>query len=193
MLKLNNISKSFGDKLVLDRVSLQIGTRGITAIMGQSGIGKTTLLRIISGLETADSGTVESTFKRISYKFQEPRLFEWLTAIENIKVAIGDTTDGVEIAKSYLQKVGLSESADLYPNELSGGMQQRVSFARALAYEGDLLLLDEPFSAVDEKTKQILISLVAEYAQNHAVILVTHSTEEASALGATIVTLTGTS
>lgn len=189
MLTVNKICKSFDQKEVLHDISFRCEDCGVTAIMGASGIGKTTLLNIIAGLEEADDGIVDSTFHRISYKFQEPRLFDWLTARENVKIVLDDNKDAENNAEKLLEKVGLSDSLDKYPHELSGGMQQRVSLARALAHGGDLLLLDEPFSAVDSETRGVLIRLISEYAKSHAVLLVTHSVEEAQALDATIISL----
>ena len=112
-------------------------------------------------------------------------MLDWLTAKENIAAVMPKD----EEADKWLEAVGLLDSAEKYPNELSGGMQQRVALARALAYGGDLLLLDEPFSAVDAETKQVLISLIREYAQNKAVILVTHDLTEAEELNADIITV----
>ncbi len=188
MMEVKNICKSFDEKKVLKNVSFSIPKTGILAIVGKSGIGKTTLLRIVAGLETADSGTIESNSVKIAYKFQEPRLFPWLTALENVTAVIEPNACS-EIAHSYLSSVGLSDAEKLYPDQLSGGMQQRVSLARALAYEADLLLLDEPFSAVDDETKKELLSLVKHYSQNHAVILVTHDADEIKALNASVITL----
>ena len=185
MLKINNLYKTFGDKAVISDLSLNCPDRGVIAIMGASGIGKTTLLNIIAGLEVFDSGEFVNSFKKTSYKFQEPRLLDWLTAKENIAAVMPKD----EEADKWLEAVGLLDSAEKYPNELSGGMQQRVALARALAYGGDLLLLDEPFSAVDAETKQVLISLIREYAQNKAVILVTHDLTEAEELNADIITV----
>ena len=189
MLKIEHIRKSFGEKEVLCDVSLSCQDFGITAIMGASGIGKTTLLNIIAGLETADDGDIESTFTKIGYKFQEPRLFEWMTALDNVKAVVSDKQEAHQIAQHALAIVGLSNNEDKYPLQLSGGMQQRVALARALAFQGDLLLLDEPFSAVDTETKNQLIGAVRQYAKDHAVIIVTHDRTEATALDAVIVEL----
>ena len=188
MLKLNNICVSLGGKQILKDLSFFCDNVGCTAIMGASGIGKTTLLRVIAGLIKPDSGSIENTFHRISVKFQEPRLFPWLTVKENI-AAVLDGKDMGGTADKWLAAVGLDGDADKYPRELSGGMAQRVALARALAFGGDLLLLDEPFSAVDEGTKAPLLDLIREYAKTHAVIVVTHSEDEAVVLGAKIVTL----
>ncbi len=187
MLTISNISKSYGDNKVLNNLTLSVSSPGVTAIMGASGIGKTTLLNVIAGLEKADSGEILCLFNKISYKFQEPRLLEWLTAKENIECVISKSSD--KNADYWLEKFNLGDSAEKHPGELSGGMQQRVALARALAYEGDLLLLDEPFSAVDADTKKILIEAIKEYAQSNAVILVTHEVSEAHELNADIITI----
>ena len=189
MLKIESITKSFGDKAVLRDLSLSVADTGIVAIMGSSGIGKTTLLNIIAGLEEADGGNISCTFKKISYKFQEPRLFEWLTAVENVELVLDSSSAGVT-ARDLLCRLGLADSLGKYPAELSGGMQQRVALARAIAYDGDLLLLDEPFSAVDEETKKQLIALIKQYGETHSVMIVTHDRAEAEALDAKILELT---
>ena len=187
MLKINNISKKYGDNEVIRSFSMVCPDIGAIAIMGASGIGITTLLNIIAGIEKADSGEIESTFEKTSYKFQEPRLLEWLTARENIEVVLPSVSKNE--ALKWLEAVGLTDSFDKYPSELSGGMQQRVALARALAYQGNLLLLDEPFSAVDAETKKILIDIIKEYAKDHAVMLVTHDISEAKDLNADIIVM----
>lgn len=185
MLKVNNLSVSLGGKTILDHVSFSLGDRGILAVMGSSGIGKTTLLRVLAGLISPDSGEILSDFNKISYKFQEPRLFDWLTARENIAAVLSGDEANTE-ADKWLAAVGLKKDGNKFPPELSGGMQQRIALARALAYGGDLLLLDEPFSAVDAETAEMLMSFVREYAQSHAVILVTHNKNEVKNLDATL-------
>ena len=189
MLTVEKIAKCFDEKTVLEDLSFTCPSRGVTAIMGASGVGKTTLLNIIADLQKPDQGKITSTFNKISYKFQEPRLFEWLTALENVKMVIKDVPNAEKTARDLLTRVGLGESLSKYPRELSGGMQQRVALARALAYGGDLLLLDEPFSAVDTETRGILLDVISEYAKNYAVLIVTHSKEEAQLLNADIIML----
>ncbi len=188
MLKVNNLCVTLGGKPVLENFSLFCEDTGCTALMGASGIGKTTFLRVLAGLIKPDSGEVESTFTRVSVKFQEPRLFDWLTVKQNV-AAVLDGGEADSVAEAWLASVGLENHLHKYPHELSGGMAQRVALARALAYGGDLLLLDEPFSAVDEATKAPLLDLIREYARSHAVILITHNREEAELLEARIVQL----
>lgn len=189
MMEVKNLAKSFGEKTVLNNVSFSVPCTGVHAIVGKSGIGKTTLLRLIAGLDTPDSGMIVTDNVKIAYKFQEPRLMNWLTALENVAIVIEDKENTEQIALALLEKVGLFDAAPLYPDQLSGGMQQRVALARALAFEGDVLLLDEPFSAVDEETKRSLMSLVKQYAKTHAVILVTHDPSEIESLGASTIRL----
>lgn len=189
MIEIKNLAKSFGGKTVLNNVSFSVPSTGVYAIVGKSGIGKTTLLRLIAGLEPPDAGAVLTEGMRIAYKFQEPRLMNWLTALENVAIVIEDKENAKELALALLEKVGLSDAASLYPDQLSGGMQQRVALARALAFEGDILLLDEPFSAVDEATKKDLLTIVKQYSQTHAVILVTHDPDEIESLGANVIHL----
>jgi ABC-type nitrate/sulfonate/bicarbonate transport system ATPase subunit len=187
MLKIIDLSKKYGDKKVIESFNMSCESAGVFAVMGASGVGKTTLLNIIAGLDKDYQGEVLSLYKKISYKFQEPRLLNWLTAKENVKCVVEDESDSK--ALFWLEKVGLKQDAEKYPSELSGGMQQRVALARALAYNADLLLLDEPFSAVDEDTKRNLLNVISDYAKDHCVILVTHDIDEATALNAEIITV----
>ena len=184
MLKIDKLNKKYANTPVLTEFAMNCQNTGVTAIMGASGIGKTTLLNIIAGIQKADSGEIISDFKKISYKFQEPRLLNWLTAKENVE-AVSSPTE----AHKWLKAVGLEDNADKYPDELSGGMQQRVALARALAFGGDLLLLDEPFSAVDADTKKMLIDVIADYAKSNAIILVTHDSSDADLLNAEIIAI----
>ena len=185
MLKLTNISHSFAEHAVLKGKNLTIHPGQRIALMGPSGCGKTTLLRIALGLLKPISGTVENTFRKTAVVFQEPRLLPWRTALENVNLVLGDGKSTLESAKSYLDQVQLADAADKYPRELSGGMQQRVAVARALAAEGDLLILDEPFKAMDEALREQVIALVNQ--TEAAILLVTHEEAEAKSLGGEII------
>ena len=187
MLKLTGISHSYGDHPVLRNVDLTIRPGQRIAVMGPSGCGKTTLLRIALELLKPASGTVENTFRKTAAVFQEPRLLPWRTALENVNLVLGDGKATLDTATAYLNRVHLSDAADKYPRELSGGMQQRVAVARALAAEGDLLILDEPFKAMDEALRLQIISLVAQ--TDGAILLVTHDEAEAKQLGCEIIYL----
>ena len=185
MLKLTNISHSYGDRTVLEKFSLTLKPGQRIALMGPSGCGKTTLLRIAMGLLSPTAGTVENTFRKTSVLFQEPRLLPWRTALENVNLVLGDDRRTMEQARWHLKRLGLGQSADKYPKELSGGMQQRTALARAMAFDGDLLVLDEPFKAMDEALRFQVIAQVAE--TTAAILLVTHDEAEAVALGCEII------
>ena len=118
--------------------------------------------------------------------FQEPRLAPWLTAAENINLVLGDTAESLPEAIKWLKKLGMEDAIDKYPHELSGGMQQRVALARALAYNSELLLLDEPLSSLDETLADELLIFIKEYAKDKTVVFVTHSTAQAKAFADTI-------
>ena len=185
MLELKNVSLSYGERRVLHDVSLRLDHGERIAVMGPSGCGKTSLLRVIAGLQSPDSGTVERTVQQLSFVFQEPRLLPWLTAAENVRLVLPDAHQG-EDAAAWLSRLGLSDAADKLPAELSGGMQQLVSLARALVCAPDLLLLDEPFKALDAAAKQNAITALSD-GTDAAVILVTHNAREAEALGCRVI------
>ena len=185
MLELKNVSLSYGRLRVLRNVSLRLDPGERIAVMGPSGCGKTSLLRVISGLQSPDSGTVERTARRLSFVFQEPRLLPWLTAGENVRLVLPDAHHG-EDARVWLSRFGLNDAADKLSEELSGGMRQLVSLARALVCAPDLLLLDEPFKALDAAAKSSAITAVSD-GTDAAIILVTHDAREAEALGCRII------
>ena len=186
MLELKNVSLSYGDLRVLRDVSLRLAPGKRIAVMGPSGCGKTSLLRVIAGLQSPDSGTVERTAQRLSFVFQEPRLLPWLTAEENVNLVLSDKPETMDTARQWLAAVGLADAMKKRPAELSGGMRQRVSLARALAYDGDLFLLDEPLSSLDEAMAAELLDLLKQYTQGKSMIFVTHSPEQAKVLGGEI-------
>ena len=185
MLELKDVSLSFGALEVLRGASLALEQGERIAITGPSGCGKTSLLHVVAGLLHPDSGLVRNRAARTACVFQEPRLLPWLSAEENVSIVMLHGTQGQD-ALMLLKKLGLADSAEKHPCELSGGMQQRAALARALAYAPDLLLLDEPFRALDAASKALAIDAVNERA-DCAVILVTHSPEEADALGCRII------
>ena len=183
MLELNEISLRFGDKQVLDGCALHLQKGGHIALMGPSGCGKTTLLRIALGLQVPDSGTVQRKAGGLAAVFQEPRLLPWRTAAENVNLVLSDREETLPEARAWLRRLELDDARDLYPAELSGGMQQRVSIARALAALPMLLALDEPFKAMDSALRERVMGLTAERVKDTALLLATHSEEEAEALG----------
>ena len=186
MLELRDISVSYGEKTVLQHCDLNLMSGERIALMGPSGCGKTTLLRIALGLQTPDFGTVKRDFSRVSAVFQEPRLLPWRTALENVMLPIAGRTDSRDAAVSHLEKLELADAVGLYPDELSGGMQQRVSLARAMVFTPDLLVLDEAFKGLDVELRGSVLTLLAGSLQNTSVLLATHSEEEARALSCRI-------
>ena len=186
MLELRDISVSYGEKTVLQHCDLNLMSGERIALMGPSGCGKTTLLRIALGLHTPDFGTVKRYFSRVSAVFQEPRLLPWRTALENVMLPIAGRPDSRDAAVSHLEKLELADAVGLYPDELSGGMQQRVSLARAMVFAPDLLVLDEAFKGLDVGLRGRVLTLLAGSLQNTSVLLATHSEEEARALSCRI-------
>jgi NitT/TauT family transport system ATP-binding protein len=175
---------------VFDHFSLDLAEGEVCALVGPSGIGKSSLLHIVAGIDRNFAGSVEGRPQTIGYLFQSPRLLPWRTVRQNLELVIPDHP---EKADAWLTQVGLAGTEDVYPQRLSLGMARRVSLARALAVEPQLLLLDEPFSALDEATAKDMQNLVsAQLKRLHATtILVTHHWHEAAALAHRVVTLDG--
>ena len=148
MIKARDITLRYGDKLVLDRFSLEIPTNGLTALSGPSGCGKTTLLRVLGGLEAPETGTVDgAASSRTAFLFQEDRLLPWRTVGQHLTDVLPRSRRG-ELS-DWLAFAELSGEENAYPAALSGGMARRLALARCAALGGDLLLLDEPFAGVD--------------------------------------------
>jgi sulfonate transport system ATP-binding protein len=186
---LSNVSRIFGDRAVLDSIDLTIRPAEFVAVLGPSGAGKTTLLRLLAGLDQVDAGTITVPAVR-SVVFQEPRLVPAKRVWEN--VVLGSRGGAArQTAITALSEVGLSRHADAWPLTLSGGEAQRVALARALAREPGLLLLDEPFAALDALTRIKMHDLVLQLWQRHhpAVVLVTHDVDEAILLADRILVL----
>jgi NitT/TauT family transport system ATP-binding protein len=190
---LRDVTRRFENGVVaLDAVNLDIMPGKITAIVGASGSGKTTLLRLIAGLDQPTSGSISfNAPPRLAYVFQQPALMPWATVAENIalpaKLQNQDTPDVAAI----LMQVGLSDKIQALPHQLSGGQQMRVSIARALASQPNLLLLDEPFAALDEITRQRLSDLVVQLSQQLklTMVFVTHNISESVYVADTVVVL----
>ena len=168
MIKINNLSHSFGEISVLRNFSLDID-EGIYALMGKSGSGKTTLIRLISGMESIQSGSI-NVDSPISVSFQENRLFPWYSALKNVEIVSDKRT-----ARKILSELNLENSLNKYPSELSGGMKRRVSLARALAAKSKTILLDEPFSGLDNETAQNTLNIIRKYSHGKTVLISTHN------------------
>lgn len=182
MLEMQNVTVAYGDISVLENQSLILPSQAHIALTGPSGCGKTSLLNLVAGLIKPAAGIISLQTERVGYSFQEPRLLPWLTAAENVAAVLSDKKSAAQTACRWLELVGLSDAADKYPAELSGGMAQRVSLARTLAYGGDILLLDEPFKGLDGSRRAEMVALVREHAAGKTLLLATHDREEANAL-----------
>ncbi len=199
-LHIDGLCKRYAERDVLGPISLQLAPGTITVIIGRSGCGKSTLLRCLGGLEQPSSGAVrigagDLRREHIGYVFQEPRLMPWLTVERNVGFGlVGRSPSARQAAVAEaLQLVGLSKCGSLLPKQLSGGMAQRVALARALAPRPQLILLDEPFSALDPFTRkqqqEHLLHLHRHYGTT--MVLITHDMDEALALAGRIIVLGG--
>ncbi len=195
-LQIRGLTKSFKtrreDVLALDNVDLDVADNEFVTIVGTSGCGKSTLLSIVAGLQQESSGevlvdgeSVRGPGRDRGVVFQAYTLFPWLTARKNVEFALRgeqmSRSERSEQANELLALVGLEQFADAHPNQLSGGMQQRVAIARALCYKPQILLMDEPFGALDALTRQLMQELLTEVWEQHklTVLFVTHDVEEA--------------
>jgi NitT/TauT family transport system ATP-binding protein len=188
-LELKNISKSYGELEIFKDFTISFVRGSINCILGPSGCGKTTLLNILNGTVPLDSGNADE-FKdlRLSCVFQEPRLLPWKSVKENIAFVLKENMKTEEMQKrvdEYLSLVQLEKFSDFYPSKLSGGMKQRVSLARAFSYDSDIILMDEPFKALDYKLKYNLIEQFFRLWEKdkRTVIFVTHDVDEALQIG----------
>ena len=198
-VQLTEVSKAYrtggSDLLALDRVSLTVRDGEFVCIIGASGCGKSTLLNLVAGLDKPTAGQVDTGNRRVGLMFQEPALFPWLTAGRNVELAL--RARGVPKAARRVQvdeliaAVRLTGFADKRPHELSGGMRQRVALARALAQDADVLLMDEPFGALDAMTRDLLHDEIERISADRTltVLFVTHNVREAARLGDRVVVL----
>lgn len=193
-IELKNLHKTYtveSQKIhVLKGIHLQIPEQSITVILGKSGCGKTTLLRLVGGLEAPDAGEIHlDAAHKTAFVFQEPRLMPWLNVWENVKFGLKKQTCDTALLQGIIDTVGLSGFEKAYPHQLSGGMQQRTAIARALAYEPSFIMMDEPFAALDyftrDQMQKELIRLQRE--RGVSILFVTHSIDEALILGDKIV------
>ena len=188
-IALRGVTRRFGDEIVLDGLNLVLARGRVTALMGPNASGKTTVARLLLGVDAPDSGVVEGLDGlRCAAVFQEDRLCGHLSAVDNLRLVLGHAEwprVGDELAR-----VGLDGDALTKPvRELSGGQRRRVAIARALIVDADFIVLDEPFTGLDVDVKPLVVSYVNERAAGRTVLLITHAPTEAKALGARIVRL----
>jgi sulfonate transport system ATP-binding protein len=198
-VQLTGVSKVYGKGrsalLALDKVSLTVAEGEFVCLIGASGCGKSTMLAVVAGLDSPTSGQLSTNGKRVSLMFQEPALFPWLTAAKNVELAL--RARGVPKqerrarAAELLEAVHLGGFGGKRPHELSGGMRQRVAMARALAQDADVLLMDEPFGALDAMTRDLLHEELDRLCAERAltVLFVTHNVREAARLGDRVIVL----
>lgn len=199
MIKIEKVSKNFETLKVLDKIDVEIKKGEFFVILGPSGCGKTTLLSMIAGFEKPTEGKIKIRDKEINkpgrdrgFVFQDYALFPWKTVLGNVMAGLkGGKKEKEEKAMYYIEKVGLKEFANTYPHKLSGGMKQRVSLARALAYEPEILLMDEPFGALDAQTRKLmqqeLLNILKDF--DKTIVFVTHSVIEAVYLADRVIVL----
>jgi NitT/TauT family transport system ATP-binding protein len=201
-IRIRDLTKTFGELTAVDRVSLDIAPGEFFMIVGPSGCGKTTLLRILAGLETASAGSIEIDVPAKSSRpdnamvFQGDSIFPWMTVWQNAsyglrmrKVPAAQIKD---VVGYYLDRTGLARFTHYYPHQLSGGMRQRVAIARAFANDPHILLMDEPFSALDAQNKLLLQEELLHIWEEHkkTVVFITHSVDEAVLLGDRVMVMT---
>ncbi len=199
VVRLDQVSKQYGHGqnalLALDRVSLTVRRGEFVCLLGASGCGKSTLLSLVAGLDAISGGTLDIGGRRVSLMFQEPALFPWLSVVANVELPMRLKGVGKrerrERATELLETVRLTGFGHKRPHELSGGMRQRVALARALAQDADILLMDEPFGALDAMTRDILHDELERIwrEQSLTVLFVTHNVREAVRLGDRVVLL----
>ena len=184
VVRFSHVGKTYDNLQVLTDISFDVYEEDVVGIFGPSGSGKTTILKLTANLIKPTSGTITTGTGRIGYVFQEPRMLPWRTALDNVALTLRarglDSDRAREKAAGWLAKMGLEGFRAYFPSQLSGGMVQRISLARAFAVEPDVLLLDEPFGALDVNLKGTMISLIQKLLESQpvTVLYVSHVPEE---------------
>jgi len=196
MLQVKNLYKKYDEKIILDGINIQFNNKNITSILGKSGEGKTTLFRIITGLESLDSGEIlTDSGDQIGMVFQDNQLYPHLSVMKNLvlpqNIILGvNKKNAKKHALNILKKLGIDDLVNSYPGRLSGGEQQRVAIARALVMNMNILLLDEPTSALDSSNTKKLVNLLLDLKmEGQTIIIITHDEEFAKIISDEIYTL----
>ena len=185
-IQITNLNKSFENHVVLEDINMVFPAGKRTVIMGDSGCGKTTLLRIIMGLESRDSGTVTGVPDRVGAVFQEDRLFEEFSAVSNIAFA-ADKGVSRDVILRHLEEVGVHESAYQSVSEYSGGMKRRVAIVRSILAKKELLLLDEPLKGLDEQNRYRVAEYIKRHSKGVTTIIVTHDSGDVALMDALLI------
>ncbi len=181
MIEIKNLSFSYGENKIFNNLNLKVNKGERIILRGESGVGKTTLLRLILGLEKANEGEINLNGAKVSVVFQEDRLLPFKTVKENLTLFADE-----EIVLDSLDKLGLFEAVNLYPAELSGGMARRVAIARALSIEADIYILDEAFTGLDTENIEKAARFINEKTAGKILICVSHNEKDASLLNTTV-------
>ena len=194
-IRITNLTKRFGDHVLFENLNLDLPAGQVVALTGRSGCGKTTLLRMITGLDKDYTGTITGVPDKISFMFQEDRLLPWYDARRNLEYVLRDVMDKEAMAaavESMIEAVGLKGHEHKKPDELSGGMQRRVAMARAFLYPADLLVMDEPFKGFDAALTEELVALFERLyiGSGKTVLLVLHEPDIIARLGCAVVDVT---
>ena len=189
MIRVDNVSKSYGDKRVLNNVSCEFEDGKIYCIMGESGVGKTTLIRLIMGLEKPDEGYISSS-KQFAAAFQEDRLLEDRDAVDNVMFVLKNGgSKSREQTEQYLSELLPEDRLHIRVDSLSGGMRRRVAVARAMLSDRNTIILDEPFTGLDDETKKTVINFIKKWQNNRTVIVVTHNLEIVKVMKKRVITV----
>ncbi len=189
MLEIRHVSKAYENLPVIDDLSLLVNDREIVALTGPSGCGKTTFLNLISGLEKPDAGEIRGADIRISYMFQNTRLLPWRTVYDNIRLVNEEA--GRDAVMELIEAVGLAGFENYYPSQISGGMAKRCALARAFHYQGELLLMDEPFQGLDYGLRMEMLAMTLRIWRERkpSILFVTHEIDEALTVASRIAVL----